>query len=185
MAAKKKKSTVVSVKAKPKAVTPQRLFLIGAVLLGAALGLMAGRAWFGQSAAEHDVLPPLVPHVSDEQAIETMTFLRKALPTMKNPDGSLMIEETEAEKSQPIIPVAAAEDAIHNGRISALARYCQMNWEAHSAAFLKRYRNEGYSEKQVHFLGMVHGYGMAAFFDKLDYDCSAANKAIIQKYLVQ
>lgn len=173
-----KKNKPVTKTTKP-VIAPQRLWwLTGAIVLGVAIGVLANK--FMQPSHD-EVMPPLVAHISDEQAIDFTTMARKVLPTLRKADGSLVGEETEAEKAQPVVPLADSERAINAGFVSAIAQYCGMDWRSNANGFLNHYRDAGYSERQMAFMGFLHNFAMGQFADRLDYSCSPAAKEDIRK----
>lgn len=180
MATKKKKMASAPVQSVAGTST-RRWCLIGVAVLGVIAGAYAHKMY--QAQAEGDVMPPIVAHVSDEQAIDMMTMARKVLPTLRTAGGALVGEETAAEKARDIVPLADGDRAINTGFISAIAQHCGMAWKGNYDGLLSHYRGEGYTEKQLVFMGFLHNFAMGQFADRLDYSCSPAAKAEIKRSL--
>jgi hypothetical protein len=97
-------------------------------------------------------------------------------------DGSYVQPERELDRQTLPIQKDVAYQVIEVGMISGLARWCSLDWEKNYRALTGAARREGFSEKQVAFIGLLHGVtqGMTESAVK-DRKCSTTDRETTRK----
>jgi hypothetical protein len=99
----------------------------------------------------------------NEQIISSVTTVaRKALPMAVLPDGSNVPEERPEELAHPIVPAALDAQTVQRGMLSAEMALCDLDWTAVSfRPYMNKLRSSGrYSDKQLAYVGLLHGLTM-------------------------
>lgn len=99
-----------------------------------------------------------------EVVTEIVRIARANLTNAVMSDGSPVPPETDEEKLHPIIPMMDAVRVVDRGNLSAMAEWCNMEWEhASYLPFMQKERKEArWSDKQLAFIGLIHGVTMQA-----------------------
>ena len=144
------------------------------VLLALALGSVVSPA------RAEDGLP-------DVAVLGMMEVVRDHLPFANLSDGSHPAPETEAERAVPLVPIAEGRKIILTGFNSGIAEWCGLDWEAHYLGFMQAERaRKQWSDKQIAYIGMLHGNAMQTYIDAMaerGRACSGAERAQMQRYL--
>jgi hypothetical protein len=72
-------------------------------------------------------------------------------------DGSHVQPGSEEERQTLPVSKEAAYQVIEVGKISGQAKWCSLDWQKSYLALTKSARNQGYSDKQLAFIGLLHG----------------------------
>ena len=72
-------------------------------------------------------------------------------------DGSYVQPENEKDRQTLPISKETAYQVIDVGEISGLAKWCSLDWQKNYSTLTRSARNQGFSEKQVAFVGLLHG----------------------------
>ncbi|MFG6429856.1 hypothetical protein [Roseateles sp. LYH14W] len=72
-------------------------------------------------------------------------------------NGNPVQPDNAAERSTLPISTAAANHVISAGELSGIAEWCGMDWQTHFLSLTAKARRQGFSEKQVAFIGLLHG----------------------------
>lgn len=90
------------------------------------------------------------------------TVARKVLPIAVLPDGSNVPEETPDELAKPIVPDALDAQTVQRGMLAAEMALCDLDWAALSfQPYMNKLRSSGrYSDKQLAYVGLLHGVTM-------------------------
>jgi hypothetical protein len=72
-------------------------------------------------------------------------------------DGSYVQPENEVDRQTLPVSKETAYQIIEVGKISGLAQWCALDWQKNYLKLTKSARQEGFSEKQVAFIGLLHG----------------------------
>jgi hypothetical protein len=97
----------------------------------------------------------ILPQEHREQLIKTAfaNFWGKA----RLSNGNTVQPDNAAERSTLPISAAAANHVISVGELSGIAEWCGMDWQAHFLYLTSKARRQGFTEKQVAFIGLLHG----------------------------
>ncbi len=103
----------------------------------------------------------------DELVVALMNVARRNLSSARLLDGSNVPPETEDELKTPLIPYEFAERIVNAGSRAAFAAWCAEEWERSSYfAFMKNERRkEIWSDKQLAYVGLLHGVTMGYMGD--------------------
>lgn len=152
--------------------TPNKWHVIGGLVLLVLAGVLAYKTYYKQ--------PDMLVQLTDAEAEAYAVEVRSLLPKLVRADGSMMGEETAEEKKLPIVSLEVVKRTINTGVVSVMAEHCQLDWEKNYRAFMYHYRHDQqYTDKQMAFLGVLHGFAMGKFGDGLALECSAEDKAAI------
>lgn len=101
-------------------------------------------------------------------------------------DGKKVQPASEEERNSLIISEELASYIAEVGAISGAGKWCGLDWQSHYFALTAAARKRGLSEKQVAFVGFLHGVAYGNFSSALMNNagaCDAEQKANIQKLL--
>lgn len=133
---------------------------------------------------------PAAPNMmagKDKELEAIIDAVRKNITSGRLKDGSNVPAETPAELVQPIIPLDDARRVVNRGILTAMAEYCGFAWEERSyMPFMQGERASGrWSDKQMAFIGMLHGYMQASILQGVQNkgSCSAEQRRNVEKML--
>lgn len=72
-------------------------------------------------------------------------------------NGSLVQPDSEQERRTLPISVTVANQVFDVGEVSGYAEWCGLDWRAHFLTMTAAARKSGFKEKQVAFIGVIHG----------------------------
>jgi hypothetical protein len=72
-------------------------------------------------------------------------------------NGSLVQPDSEQERNTLPISIAAANQVFDVGETSGYAEWCGLDWQSHFLTMTAAARKSGFKEKQVAFIGLIHG----------------------------
>ena len=72
-------------------------------------------------------------------------------------NGSLVQPDSEQERNTLPISIAAANQVFDVGETSGYAEWCGLDWQSHFLTMTAAARKSGFKEKQVAFIGVIHG----------------------------
>ena len=73
------------------------------------------------------------------------------------PDGSYVQPGSEEERQTLPVSKETAYQVIEVGSISGQAKWCSLDWQKNYLALTKSARQQGFSDKQLAFIGLLHG----------------------------
>jgi hypothetical protein len=101
-------------------------------------------------------------------------------------DGKPIEPASEAERRTVPISDAIANQVIDVGEISALAEWCGADWQAHYLSLTAAARAARLTEKQVAFIGVLHGLIMGGLGSTLRArPCEAAEREQVLELMRQ
>jgi len=107
--------------------------------------------------------------------------MRPLLYKFKISDTEYLGKETKEELADPLLTLEEAETVIVRGIISATAEWCKLDWKNKSfEPFMNSQRSSGKTEKQMAYIGGLHGYGMG-IMSKTYAEKKCNNSAIINR----
>lgn len=93
-------------------------------------------------------------------------------------NGAYVEAETEFERLKLPILKSTANHVISVGELSGIAEWCGLNWQAHFLSLTTAARRQGFTEKQIAFIGLLHGVAQGNVHSAMDNkDCTAEQKA--------
>jgi hypothetical protein len=132
----------------------------------------------------------LLRDLPDDFVTATMAVAREeGLPKATLSDGSLVGEETEEERKQPLISAADGESIMQVALASAVADWCGLEWKVASFGKLmheERARND-LSDKAISYVAVLHGVTMGIFGGQFRAmgPCRDEQRRTVQEYLRQ
>lgn len=98
-----------------------------------------------------------------------MQLARDNLGVARLPDGSAVPPETPAERAEPLVPPETGKLTLNAGMLSGYAQFCGLDWRRRSfLPFVEAQRAAaGRTEKQVAYLGILHGIAQGMMLDNL------------------
>ncbi|HNQ92720.1 MAG TPA: hypothetical protein PKI93_07305 [Alphaproteobacteria bacterium] len=97
----------------------------------------------------------------DESVGDIVTKVRPMVGQFKISDTEFVGEETPEELVDPLLTLPEVEAVLVRGIISATAEWCGEDWKSKSFyPFMREQRSSGKSEKQMAYIGALHGFGM-------------------------
>lgn len=124
----------------------------------------------------------VLPQEHREQLIQTTfaNFWGKAILSNGNP----VQPDNATERSTLPISKATANHVISVGELSGIAEWCGMDWQTHFLSLTARARRHGFSEKQVAFIGLLHGVSQGNVYSALQSKpCTVEQKSRVSKML--
>lgn len=124
----------------------------------------------------------ILPQEHREQFIQAAfaNFWGKARLSNGNP----VQPENAAERSTLPISTAAANHVISVGELSGIAEWCGMDWQAHFLSLTAKARRQGLNEKQVAFIGLLHGISQGNVYSAVQSKpCTVEQKSRAAKML--
>ncbi len=93
--------------------------------------------------------------------------------------------ETAEQLADPLLNTKQARRVIGRGLISGMAEWCKIDWRKKSfEPFMAQNRMQRFSEKQLAYIGMLHGYGMGVFRkSSKSKKCDEADLKRVHSYL--
>ena len=85
-------------------------------------------------------------------------------------DGSLAQPASEAERTASPLTPQQSDRAIDVGELTAIGSWCTVDWKPFYLAYTKSLRDEGLSETQVAFAGVLHGVSQSSVLKTLHPD---------------
>ena len=99
-------------------------------------------------------------------------------------DGKTVEPATPEERETVPISSAAAQHVISVGEFSGLADWCGLDWESHYLGLTAKARAQHFSEKQVAFIGFLHGTVQGNMSSGMRKEtCTAEDKRKVQAML--
>lgn len=99
-------------------------------------------------------------------------------------NGNTVQPDNPTERSTLPISAAAANHVISIGELSGIAEWCGMDWQAHFLSLTAKARRQGFSEKQVAFIGLLHGVAQGNVYSSVKSEtCAAEQKSGAAKML--
>ena len=150
--------------------------MISRFLIACGVGALLGTA---TPLSAQDVGPP-------EVLVDALTQgARVNLAKARLPDGSNVPAETPEELAQPIAPRELEVQTIERALLSAYMNTCDLDSEGLSfRPYMAALRaSERYSEKQLAYIGVLHGFAMAWLGEGIDpSECNdALNKDMVRE----
>lgn len=97
----------------------------------------------------------------EESVAGIITKVRPLVSQLKISDTEFVGEETPEELDDPLLTLQEVEAVLVRGIISATAEWCGEDWKAKSfGPFMQGQRSSGKTEKQMAYIGALHGVGM-------------------------
>lgn len=72
-------------------------------------------------------------------------------------DGSFVKPDSEQERNTLPVSITVANQVFDVGEISGYAEWCGLDWQSNFLTLTATARKSGFKEKQVAFIGMLHG----------------------------
>lgn len=95
-------------------------------------------------------------------------------------DGSFVQAESEQERKNPPISSKVANQVLDVGEISGYAEWCGLDWRSHFLTMTSAARRSGFKEKQVAFIGVLHGTAQGVVAEAMKSKaCEATDRAKI------
>jgi hypothetical protein len=138
------------------------------------LALSAGAAAAG-------IVPPTARDALIQEA------LRGYWGRAKTPDGKVITPASEAERTALPVSKKLAHFAFEVGELSGVAEWCGVAWQPSFSALMRFARKSNQSERQVAFIGVVHGtaQGAVSSAQAKSGQCSAKAKQQVQQRVEQ
>ena len=124
----------------------------------------------------------ILPQEHREQLIQAAfaNFWGKARLSNGNP----VQPDNAAERSTLPISIATASHVISVGEISGIAEWCGLDWQTHFLNLTAKARRQAFSEKQVAFVGLLHGVAQGTVYSTLQSKpCATDQKSRVTKIL--
>ena len=124
----------------------------------------------------------ILPQEHREQLIQAAfaNFWGKARLSNGNP----VQPDNAAERSTLPISTAAANHVISVGEISGIAEWCGLDWQTHFLSLTAKARRQVFSEKQVAFIGLLHGVAQGNVYSAVQSKpCAEEQKSRAAKML--
>lgn len=124
----------------------------------------------------------LLPQESREELIQTAFANFWGKVTLSN--GNFVEPDNESDRSTLPISSATANHVISVGELSGIAQWCGMDWQVHFLSLTAKARQQGLSDKQVAFIGLLHGVAQGTVYSTLkSKPCAAEEKSMAEKML--
>ncbi len=99
-------------------------------------------------------------------------------------NGQYVEPENDAERSKLPISKAAADHVISVGELSGIAEWCSVNWQSHFQSLTAKARQQGFRDKQVAFIGLLHGVAQGSVYSAVQAKpCTVEQKTKVTKML--
>lgn len=124
----------------------------------------------------------ILPPEHREQLIQAAfaNFWGKA----KLSNGKHVQPDNEAERSKLPISKATADHVISVGELSGVAEWCGLNWQSHFLSLTAKARQQLFNDKQVAFIGLLHGVAQGNVYSAVQSKpCAAEQKTNAAKML--
>lgn len=127
-------------------------------------------------AAGAGIVPPAARDVLIQEA------LRGYWGRAKTPDGKVITPGSDAERTELPVSEKLAHFAFEVGELSGVAEWCGVAWQPSFAALMRFARKNNQNERQVAFIGVVHGtaQGAVSSAQAKSGQCSATAKQQVQ-----
>ena len=159
---------------------PTHRFLFGLIFL---VGLVPANAF----ATGKEVF--LSGIIADEVVARAVEAANNLLPKGRLRDGSSLAPVTPKERLRGVIPPENAHHIVKSAADSALTEHCGLDWRNLSFRPLMRRerRLSTWSERQLAFIGILHGYVQATYRDllKTHQRCSDTHKQAIVNFFAR
>ena len=117
----------------------------------------------------------------DDFVAKASVEIRSHLYKFKLSETEFVGKETPEQLAEPLLTPQEAEAVLVRGIISVTAEWCGYDWNSKSfLPFMQEMRNQGKSEKQMAFIGGLHGFGMG-MMEKAFSQKKCDNPAIKEK----
>lgn len=128
----------------------------------------------------------LLPPPDHKMVAEIAAFARTHITKARVSDGTFVQPETPQELAEPIIPEALVRQTVARGFLTGEMEACGMDWENESfLPYMGAIRaSRRYSDKQLAYIGMLHGLGQGTGADavtKLVSNCPDAHIKRLEK----
>ena len=95
-------------------------------------------------------------------------------------DGTFVQPANEQERKTLPISRKVANQVLDVGEISGYAEWCGLDWQSHFLAMTAAARRSGFKEKQVAFIGVLHGTAQGVIAEAMkSKPCGATDRAKI------
>jgi hypothetical protein len=99
-------------------------------------------------------------------------------------NGKPVQPDNAVERSTLPISIATANHVVSVGEISGIAEWCGLDWQTHFLDLTTKARRQAFSEKQVAFIGLLHGVVQGNVHSAMQSKpCAADQKARAEKML--
>lgn len=99
-------------------------------------------------------------------------------------DGSLVQPIDENDRKTMPISATTANQVLDVGEISGYAEWCGLDWQSHFLTMTASARQSGLGQKQMAFVGVVHGLAQGIVFDTLkSKTCGDKERAMVLKMM--
>lgn len=117
----------------------------------------------------------------DDFVAKASAEIRSHLYKFKLSETEFVGKETPEQLAEPLLTPQEAEAVLVRGIISVTAEWCGYDWNSKSfLPFMQEMRSQGKSEKQMAFIGGLHGFGMG-MMEKAFSQKKCDNPAIKEK----
>jgi hypothetical protein len=82
-------------------------------------------------------------------------------------DGSVVQPIDEHDRNTMPISQSTAHQVLDVGEISGYAEWCGLDWQSHYLTMTASARKNGFDQKQMAFIGVVHGLAQGVVFNSL------------------
>lgn len=99
-------------------------------------------------------------------------------------DGKVVQPESDEERKTLPISNAVANQVLDVGAVSGLAEWCGLDWRSHYLSMTAAARKAGFKEKQVAFIGVLHGRAQGTVAEALKTrPCTEAKRTEVQEIM--
>lgn len=96
-------------------------------------------------------------------------------------DGSFVKPDSEQERIMLPVTITVANQIFDVGEISGYAEWCGLDWQSNFLTMTSAARKNGFKEKQVAFIGVIHGAAQGMVTDALKTKtCGAQERSSVK-----
>ena len=99
-------------------------------------------------------------------------------------DGSVVQPENEQERRTLPVSRDVANQVLDVGELSGLAMWCGLDWQSHYLSMTAATRKNGFNEKQVAFIGVLHGAAQGIVVKAMELaSCGASDRIKVMEMM--
>jgi len=99
-------------------------------------------------------------------------------------NGKVVQPESDEERKTLPVSSAVANQVLDVGEVSGLAEWCGLNWQSHYLSMTAAARKAGFKDKQVAFIGVLHGRAQGTVAEALKTrPCNEAKRTEVQEMM--
>lgn len=99
-------------------------------------------------------------------------------------DGSFAQPDSERERKTLPISISVANQVFDVGEISGYAEWCGLDWQSNFLTMTVAARKSGFKEKQVAFIGVIHGAAQGVVGEALkSKTCGAQERSRVMEMM--